>query len=991
MDYKELVRAEAVRQGLDPNLVFSVVQQESNWNPKAMSNAGAFGLFQLMPATAKDLGVDRNDPIQNIRGGVTYLKQQIDQFGLEGGLAAYNAGPGRFRSVNGDFSKLPQETQKYVPAILKRMGMNTMSTGQGYTVDQIISALGKANEANDAEAISELTGALNRRFDTARQKALAANDTEAIAEIDANRAKFIGGAPTGVAEATPVSPAPPAIPGTPLEGQPAPQQAPIAEQSATPEEPSLATFKVPAQEEASIASLSTKPPEVPITDQLIRQGQLFARNLGEGIEQTFTFPVRAIGEAAASGAKLLGFPEVGQKISSTVGMSTPMVSTTAANVAGLATPETQIEKVTAAGQRALAGAGVGNIASTLSRNAPQAVGQTMSALFPQAQTGAQLATFGGVGAGLEAAPMETAAGLAGVGTVAAIAAATAAGKGKAALNIRSAEKGIFESAGNSPSRAAAESEIIKKINTEYNAAVRSVGDKTKPLSASELNQKVSGSFIREAQDAVKQLPSDYPNRATYISALARGRALSSEEINALRTDKVGQFVADAIEQSQRSQVLTQAVAAAGGLPAAAARAGVDAAPIAISAATGIPAYIPQGFTAAIKNRLGGRVGRAEAGQKLVGDTLVKAADRVLAKTGPSEFSQGIKTVEEIADQAIKAQAANRLANQMASGREAAVAERVAKETAAKKAAEKAAREQAKAEEKRLISEGARVLKEGEAAKKAAQTTGAPKTSKTPEQVAQEAIAEQKSKDPTYILGISNKFGNPYNETQMAEFSKQSQIAWEKIAKNLKKEDVSDEVKAAVLETLKLKGATAKAAAEARQAMGLRGRPASGAYTEILNRTGVSNEEAIPILRKISKDLKDNEIGKAAKDILKGNNIEGNEQAFYSLQDILRDVARQRGALAQPTGALTEASKSPVFNPVSYKAQVKTAEQARDVALQNAPNAELAQFVSTVAGTKSPKEKAALLADRLANTTDPAQVDFLRNLVEPLTKFGKKGQ
>ena len=625
MDYKELVRQEALRQGVDPNLAFAVVEQESNWNPNARSKAGAKGLFQLMPGTAKELGVDINDPVQNIRGGITYLKKQTDGFGVEGGLAAYNAGPGRYSSTGGDFSKLPEETQKYVPAVLNRytrLGGNMEA--QAPSLEQLSAALERAKQANDQTAVTKIMERIQGPLQQARERALAAGDQAVVDKIDQRLSSF------GVAQSIPVA-----------------QEQTTTISDTQPQEEFVGRM---------LPNTGTVEQE-PQQSQLARQGELFVRNLGEGIEQAFTFPVRAVGEAVASGAKLLGLPEAGQKISSTIGMSTPMVSTTAANVAGLATPETQIEKVTAAGQRALAGAGVGNIASTLSRNAPQAVGQTMSALFPQAQTGAQLATFGGVGAGLEAAPMETAAGLAGVGTVAAIAAATAAGKGKAALNIRSAEKGIFESAGNSPSRAAAESEIIKKINTEYSASVRNVGDKTKPLSASELNQKVSGSFIREAQDAVKQLPSDYPNRATYISALARGRALSSEEINALRTDKVGQFVADAIEQSQRSQVLTQAVAAAGGLPAAAARAGVDAAPIAISAATGIPAYIPQGFTASIKNKLGGRIGRAEVGQKLVGESLVKAADRVLAKTGPSEFSQGIKTIEEIAAQASKAQAA----------------------------------------------------------------------------------------------------------------------------------------------------------------------------------------------------------------------------------------------------------------------------------------------------------------------------------------------
>lgn len=399
------------------------------------------------------------------------------------------------------------------------------------------------------------------------------------------------------------------------------------------------------------------PQERSTGEELMRQGELFLRNLGEGAEQAFTFPVRAVGEAIATGAGQLGFPGAAQTISETVGIRTPTVAGGAADVAGLAKPETPIEKAVSMGQQAMSGAAVGNVANTLARNTPQMTRQLSSVLFPQATTGKELATFGAVGTGMEAAPMETAAGMAGITTLAGLTALAAGGRGKAALNTRSAERGIMQSAGGSPSRAATDSEIIKKINTEYNAGLRTVDGKLKPLSTQELNQKVAGSYIRDAQKAVRELPNDYPRKAEYTTALGSGRGLSTQEINALRTDAVGNAVADAIEQAQRSQVLTQAVAAAGGLPAAAARAGVDAAPVAIAATTGIPAYIPQGFTAAIKNRLGGRVGRADRGQQLVGEPLVKAADRVLGKTGPSEATTGIKTIEEIAAEAVKRQSA----------------------------------------------------------------------------------------------------------------------------------------------------------------------------------------------------------------------------------------------------------------------------------------------------------------------------------------------
>jgi len=81
---------------VDPQLVQAVMQAESGYNPKALSNKGAIGLMQLMPGTAKEVAVDDPwDPEQNVRGGVTYLKRMLDLFAgdLEFALAAYNAGP----------------------------------------------------------------------------------------------------------------------------------------------------------------------------------------------------------------------------------------------------------------------------------------------------------------------------------------------------------------------------------------------------------------------------------------------------------------------------------------------------------------------------------------------------------------------------------------------------------------------------------------------------------------------------------------------------------------------------------------------------------------------------------------------------------------------------------------------------------------------------------------------------------------------------------
>ena len=86
---------------ISPTLLASLVWQESRWNAQAVSRKGALGLAQLMPATARQLGVDPRDPVANLVGGARYLRQLLDQFdgNVEKALAAYNAGPGRVRSA----------------------------------------------------------------------------------------------------------------------------------------------------------------------------------------------------------------------------------------------------------------------------------------------------------------------------------------------------------------------------------------------------------------------------------------------------------------------------------------------------------------------------------------------------------------------------------------------------------------------------------------------------------------------------------------------------------------------------------------------------------------------------------------------------------------------------------------------------------------------------------------------------------------------------
>jgi soluble lytic murein transglycosylase-like protein len=120
-------------------LVRAVIQAESRGNPRAVSNKGAGGLMQLMPATAKALGVspqDRFNPQKNVEAGSRYLQQMITKFGdVKLALAAYNHGPGNIRKKMAAVTEggkgvtyediktyLPAETRAYVAKIIKNIG-----------------------------------------------------------------------------------------------------------------------------------------------------------------------------------------------------------------------------------------------------------------------------------------------------------------------------------------------------------------------------------------------------------------------------------------------------------------------------------------------------------------------------------------------------------------------------------------------------------------------------------------------------------------------------------------------------------------------------------------------------------------------------------------------------------------------------------------------------------------------------------------------------
>lgn len=144
--YASEITAAATKYGIDPALLAGLVKQESGFNPSARSSAGASGLTQLMPGTARELGVtDPTDPVQALEGGAKYLRQQLDRFGGDErlALAAYNAGPGAVQRFGG----VPPyaETQHYVKTVLANRDAYAAAGLSAATASAAISPAAAAN------------------------------------------------------------------------------------------------------------------------------------------------------------------------------------------------------------------------------------------------------------------------------------------------------------------------------------------------------------------------------------------------------------------------------------------------------------------------------------------------------------------------------------------------------------------------------------------------------------------------------------------------------------------------------------------------------------------------------------------------------------------------------------------------------------------------------------------------------------------------------
>lgn len=150
--YASQIQSLAPSYGIPPSLALAVAQQESSLNPGAISSAGAIGLFQLMPTTAQELGVDPTNTTQNIQGGLQYLEQLYNQYGnWTQALEAYNWGPGNVSSGN----PVPSSVQGYASSILSAAGISDSADTPDLSVGSPTSDLFASVDSLDLSSLTD--------------------------------------------------------------------------------------------------------------------------------------------------------------------------------------------------------------------------------------------------------------------------------------------------------------------------------------------------------------------------------------------------------------------------------------------------------------------------------------------------------------------------------------------------------------------------------------------------------------------------------------------------------------------------------------------------------------------------------------------------------------------------------------------------------------------------------------------------------------------
>jgi muramidase (phage lysozyme) len=377
------------------------------------------------------------------------------------------------------------------------------------------------------------------------------------------------------------------------------------------------------------------------TEESVRRGlSLGTRDVLEGAEKAFTYPVRAASDFAAGLVGLAGGGDSrAYKVLTEMGLRGRGAGALAADAAGLAKPETKTEKTVSAGIQAAAGLTPGTVLSRLTEKAPQAVQGAMSVLMPSTagsagQVAKDAAVFGGLGAGFEAAPAETAA-------VLALATAGKAGVDKALTN-RAVNK-MVEKAGGADA-AKLDAEIIKDLKKLSESSTK----RGNPMTTIDANA-IETRYINDVNAALSKLGKTQ-DVSSVREAIMNRRALTPEDLTAIRGSAAGNAAADAIEKAQRLRSMTQAMQSSGGLLPLM-REGVDLLPI--------PAAINRGLKAA----LGGRQTREVSIQKAL--KQADTADAVLQRLGPSSATQSMNALDTAIKQSQKSVAAKKAAEEAA--------------------------------------------------------------------------------------------------------------------------------------------------------------------------------------------------------------------------------------------------------------------------------------------------------------------------------------
>ena len=603
MDYRQIVRERASQMGIDPNLAEALLHQESGGNPSAVSPKGAYGLMQLMPATARELGVDPRDPLQNIDGGLRYLKQQIDRFGIPGGLAAYNAGPGRFQKA-GSFENLPAETQQYVPAIMNRAARIAEQRGEGPVgqpsgqpqpasgpdLGQFMAAYQRATEAGDTAAAQEIAGAMRPRFDQALIKARAADDPKAVNEIRSVR-QNLGLAPSFSELGKTLYQQ---TEGKPFQGSDA-EAEDYAKQFAAGFKWNVAKLGKTAigidkwTPEAQIAFLET------LDKYDTEVADFSGEAIGRAAKEVVTDPTTYLG---------LGFGKLFTKTGAT--------ATEAAIRRGLEKSLAKRIAQSTATKAAASGAAYAGGTNVLEQTAKVDAG------------------------GQESVDLGQAAGMAGIGAVT----GGVLGKVTDRLTGATAIENLARKAG-SREGLQVDAEIIRDLGKlRENPNFRD-----SPIGAQQLNA-LSNQAISEAQDAVKKLGAKSIAEMGDDAAKLR-KALSEWKITdpeSVRGTQIGNAVADAITRAQRLRSLTAEQEAAGGLRKIA-RGALEVAPI------------PNSLRLAGRAVLGSSQSRKQVTEGLLSSGNQKAAQRILDTLGPSGVRESMDALRALADNSANLRAA----------------------------------------------------------------------------------------------------------------------------------------------------------------------------------------------------------------------------------------------------------------------------------------------------------------------------------------------